>query len=261
MKIKNLALVIVPSLISLGANATTQPVFDVDGFERHTTYNSGPVSSATIASDSAHNLEVYLFSREIGGCTTANVYSSESGEYIASAYVDFLGGSHGKVRTVKASIPEEFLFTNKSLKVSCTNTQSERFYVHVNVPGAPIIDWQASVEPTGEFKYQYHSYPYHTSYTVSSTLNINNQNYYSGCRTIENRGVELGLFHGESGKGPFHSDVFTSTTAVDNSAIPQPVIQQTIECENAAAKTKAYKVWSLTDEASISLIYELIVVQ
>ena len=147
------------------------------------------------------------------------------------------------------------------MEVSCSNTQGENFNVRVNVPGAPIIDWQASAEPTGEFKHQYRGYSYHSSYVVSSTLNINNQSNYSGCTTTQNRGVELGLFHGQAGKWPFHSDVFTVTKAVDNSVNPQPVIQQTIECENAAGKTKAVKVWSLTDEGSISLIHDEIIVQ
>ena len=61
MKIKSLVLAIVPALISLGASAATQTIFDVDGFERQTEYSSGPVSSATIVGEYAHNLEVYLF--------------------------------------------------------------------------------------------------------------------------------------------------------------------------------------------------------
>ncbi|WDE13738.1 hypothetical protein [Thalassomonas haliotis] len=133
--------------------------------------------------------------------------------------------------------------------------------MHVLVPGAPVIDWQANVEPPGEFIHNSHSYGYHSAYHISSLLSVNNQNNAGFCYTEANRGVELGLFHGLPGKGQFHSDVFVVNDEIDNSGRPQPMIYQVIECENASGKTRAVKVWELVNEEGINLIRDEIIVK
>lgn len=262
MKKSKLVLALVSSLITLGANAAPQIIFDTDGFDRTTEYSSGPVASAIIASEYAHRLEVYLFRNQMeSDCTSANVYAFESGEYVATAHVGYVGGSDGRIRNVIAEIPEEFLQTNKVVEASCTNPEGEEFTVRVNAPGAPIVNWQASVEPTGEFVYQSHSYSYHSSYKVSSSLNINNQSVNAFCQSTQTRGVNLGLFHGKDGKGNFHSDVFITNKEVNNALSPQPVLHQSVECEGTGGKTKLIKVWDLTDENNIKLIHDELIVR
>jgi len=246
------------TLISLNAGAA-ETVFDTDGYERSTTFSSGPLHSAQIVSSSAHELEVYLYPRNLSdSCHSASVYTDDS--YIPNVMLDLVGGSRN-VRSVKAQIPEELLLDNKRVIVRCSDVENREYNVHVLVPGAPVIDWQARVEPAGEFVHNSHSYGYHSRYSVSSVLSVNNQHNTGFCHTVANREVELGLFHGLPGKGPFHSDVFVANEEVDNLAVPQPVVYQVIECENASGKTRAVKVWELVNEEGINLIHDEIIVK
>ncbi len=261
MKKSKLVLALVSTLITLGASASSKTVFDTDGFDRLTKYSSGPVSSAVIASEHAHQLEVYLFRDELGSdCASANVYDLHSGQNLAVGHIGYVGGSDGRIRNVLAEIPEEFLQTQKVLEAECTNAQGEEFSVRVNIPGAPIISWEAHVEPTGEFIYQNYSYSYHSSYKVTSRINVNNQSVNGFCQSTQTQGVALNLFHGNTGKGNFHSDVFTASKEVNNAVSPQPVLHQSIECAGTGGKTKLIKVWDLTDENSIQLMHDELIV-
>jgi len=253
-----LAMSSLPTTIALAA---TQNVYDYDGFERSTLYSSGPINSAQIVSSSAHELEIYLYPRNKGTtCHAANIYTAMNNKTITSATLDLVGGSNN-VKRLMAEISEEFLTTNKRVVVNCNDVQGEEYNVHINVPGAPLINWQMGIEPLGEFIYRSNSFSYHSAYKVNSHLSINNQNNNSFCYTVDNRGVELGLFHGRKGKGPFHSDIFMANANVDNSATPQPVVYQAIECENAVGKSKAVKIWELTNEHSINLIHDEVIIK
>ena len=257
MKKHNLLFALVSSIASLSASGA-EKIFDTDGFERTTNFSSGPIHSAQIVSQSAHQLELYLYPRNLTeSCHSAEVYAENS--YIPQVFVELVGGSRS-VSSVKAQIPEELLTENKRVIAHCRDEENKEYEVHVLVPGAPIIDWQASVEPSGEFIYRNNSYSYHSSYKVNSHLKVNNQESQGFCYTVSNRDVELGLFHGVPGKGPFHSDVFVSQSSIDNSAVPQPVIYQVIACENAAGKTRAVKVWELTNESGINLLHDEIII-
>ena len=261
MKKLSLLFIAMTSMTALAVSANTQNVYDYDGFERSTSFNSGPIHSAQIVSSFAHELEVYLYPRDIDDtCHYANIYTSMNNEHIISASVGLVGGSY-TVKRLIAPIPEEFLTKNKRVVVNCSDAQGQAYNIHIKVPGAPVINWQASIEPAGEFIYQSNSYSYHSAYKIKSNLNVNNQSNNSYCQTVINRDVELGLFHGHESKGPFHSDIFMANKEVDNSVNPQPVVYQVIECENAVGKTKAIKVWELTNEDSINLIHDEIIVQ
>lgn len=258
MKKQQVFFALVTSFSSLTVGAA-ETIYDTDGFERTTSFNSGPVHSAQIVSSSAHELEVYLYPRNLSdSCHSASVYTDDA--YIEQVMVDLVGGSRN-VRSVKAQIPEALLTENKRVIAYCSDGENQEYYVHVLVPGAPVIDWQASVEPKGEFIYNSHSYGYHSSYNISSLLTVNNQNNAGYCYTVANREVELGLFHGRQGIGPFHSDVFVTNEQVDNSAEPQPVIYQVIECVNPSGKTKAVKVWELVNEEGINLVHDEIIIK
>ncbi|CAM4302577.1 hypothetical protein [Pseudoalteromonas byunsanensis] len=246
---------------SASSLALPEQAFDTDGFERVTEYSYGPIASAIITSEFAHQLNVYLHPRNVGdSCQYGNIYTQSTGEHVAHADVSNVA-AQVFIQQAAADIPERHLVENKRLRVSCTSAAGEDYDVLVNIPGAPIVDWQISVEPKGEFVHRPNTYGYHSSYEVTSKLNINNQNNGSRCTTLSNRGVELGLFHGEGRFGPFHSDVFTTNLTVDNSRAGQPVLYQIIECENAAGKTMAVKVFTLTNPDSIYLLEEDVIVK
>jgi hypothetical protein len=255
MKKLNLLFVAISSTAAFTASAITN-VYDNDGFERSTSFNEGPLHSSQIISSTAHELEIYLYPRGINDtCSYANIYTSMDNEHIASVPVGLVGGSNS-VKRLMTAIPEEYLTENKRVVVSCNDALGKGYNIHIKAPGAPIINWQANIEPRGEFVYRSKSYSYHSAYQVHSNLNIDNQNNFAHCKTVNNRDVELGLFHGQEGKGPFHSDIFIANANIDNSIAPQPVVYQVIECENAVGKSRAIKVWELTNESVINLIHD-----
>ena len=129
MKKSKLVLALVSTLITLGASAAPKTIFDTDGFDRNTTYSSGPVSSATIASEYAHQLEVYLFRNARGtDCTSANVYTFNSGDYVATGHVGYVSGSDGRIRNVMAEIPEAFFTNEKSTRSELYKCSRRRIY-------------------------------------------------------------------------------------------------------------------------------------
>jgi hypothetical protein len=260
MKKQNIVLAVVSSLISLGASASAETVFDTDGFERYTEYKSGPISSSHIVSEYVHLLEVYLSPRSAASCSSASVYAIDSGEYISTAYVGFAGGSNGRIINAKAQISEENLLKNKVMEVNCTNEQGGDYNIRVNVPGAPVIEWQASVESTGEFVSPIRGFGYHSAFDFSSNINVNNQSNNSYCQSVQKNNLDIPLFNGQNGKGSFHSDVFVSQNSIDNSESPRPTFHQVIECRNAAGTTKAVKVWDLTNSNGIELIHDEIII-
>ncbi|GEK09817.1 hypothetical protein HUZ36_17755 [Pseudoalteromonas sp. McH1-7] len=250
------ALSLAAVFVSANSMALPSLAHDTDGFERVTEYTNGPVATAILASEFAHNLKVDLHPRGEGDfCSYANVYHHTTGEQIAHANVQGLSGSN-YVQQATATIPEQYLTANKRVEVSCTSASGEQYDVYVNVPGAPLVEWEINAQPAGEFVHRPNTYGYHSAYHVESRLSVDSQSNSGRCTTLSNRGVELGLFHGESGKGPFHSDVFMTDITVDNSQAGQPVLYQIIECENAAGKTLAVKVLSLTNPNSINVIHE-----
>ncbi|MBD1583758.1 hypothetical protein [Pseudoalteromonas sp. S16_S37] len=247
--------------ISNSSFALPNQAFDIDGFERVTEYNEGPIATSVITSEFAHELNVYLHPRSEGDyCSYANVYAHSTGEHIAHANISNVP-AQVSIQQATAQIPEQYLTENKKLRASCTTSKGEEYEVLVNIPGAPIIQWQVDVEPKGHFVHRPNTYGYHSAYKVNSHLRINNQSNDGRCTTLSNRGVELNLFHNEGRFGPFHSDVFLAHTTVDNSQAGQPVLYQMIECENAAGKTLAVKVFSLTNPNGIYLIEEDLIVK
>ncbi|WP_105170008.1 hypothetical protein [Pseudoalteromonas sp. T1lg23B] len=258
---KKLSLFAAALAASTGVLALPEQAFDTDGFERVTEYSYGPIASAIITSEFAHQLNVYLHPRNAGdSCQYGNIYAQSTGEHIAHADVSNVP-AQVLMQQATAEIPDQYLMENKRLRVSCTNSEGQDYDVLVNIPGAPVVDWQISVEPKGEFIHRPNTYGYHSVFEVTSKLNVNNQNNGSRCTTLSNRGVELGLFHGEGRVGPFHSDVFTTNIEVDNSQAGQPVLYQIIECENAVGKTMAVKVFTLTNPDSIYLLEEDVIVK
>ncbi|MEJ6475174.1 hypothetical protein [Pseudoalteromonas piscicida] len=255
------ALSLAATLASASSMALANQAHDIDGFERVTEYKNGPVATAILASEFAHNLKIDLHPRSEGdSCSYGNVYHHTSGVQIAHADVHPLSGQ-GFIQQATAEIPEQYLTENKRVEIACTSASGEQYDVYVNVPGAPIVQWELAAEPAGEFVHRPNTYGYHSAYQVQSHLSVNSQSNSGRCTTLSNRGVELGLFHGESGKGPFHSDVFMTDITVDNSQAGQPVLYQIIECENAAGKTLAVKVLSLTNPNSIYVVHEELVVK
>lgn len=261
---KTNALLLASTLFSGASFALAQNVEDTDGYERLTQYASGPVASATIISEYAHHLTVeLLLAQDTSYCDVANVYSNtggwnNNGEHVANTRVTIDTNNPSKL-TASVAIPEQFLSTNKKLRVSCYDAQGTDYKVQVNIPGAPDVDWQIDVTPKGEFVHQPYSFGYHSEYHVSSRLTVNNHNNQAYCSVVANRGVELGLFSGKESKGPFHSDVFTANKDVVN--VRQPVLYQILECENAAGKTLAVKVFSLTDPNGIYLLEDQLIVK
>ena len=203
-------------------------------------------------------MEVYLYPRTPSDSCYAAQMSGDATD-IPDVRVELLGSS-SNVHTVKAQIPEDLLTTNKRIVASCIDGENKRYDVHVLVPGVPKINWQASVEPRGEFIESSHSYSYHNRFHISSLLTVNNQHNGGRCYTVGNLGVELGLFHGRPDMGPFHSDVFVTNGERDNSVDVHPVVYQVIECENASGKTRAWKVWELFNEQGTDLIHDDIVI-
>ncbi|OHU84930.1 MULTISPECIES: hypothetical protein [Pseudoalteromonas] len=261
MKKLNVFTAVVALTASTGTLALPEQAFDTDGFERVTEYGYGPIASAIITSEFAHQLNVYLHPRNEGDtCQYGNVYAQSTEEHIAHAYISDVQASVA-IQQANAEIPEQYLQENKRLRVSCTNTQGEDYDVIVNIPGAPVVDWQISVEPKGGFIHRPNTYGYHSAYEVTSKISVNNQSNGSRCTTLSNRGVELGLFHNEGRVGPFHSDVFMTNITIDNYYAGQPVLYQIIECENAAGKTMAVKVFTLTNPDSIYLVDEDLIVK
>ncbi|KAF7773762.1 hypothetical protein PCIT_a0078 [Pseudoalteromonas citrea] len=262
---KTNALLLASTLFSGASFALAQNVADTDGYERSTQYSFGPVSSAAITSEFAHQLRVDLLLRdELSSCQFANVYSNtgggnNGGEYIVNPSFEIDPATPAKI-TVSADIPEQYLTNNKTMHVNCIDGEGVDYNVLVNIPGAPIVDWQIDVVPSGEFVHQPYSYGYHSAYSVTSRLTVNNQNNQAYCSTLSNRGVELGLFSGKEAKGPFHSDVFTVNKEVVNDT-RQPVLYQILQCENAAGKTLAVKVFSLTNPESIYLLEDQLIIK
>ncbi|WP_440053934.1 hypothetical protein ACSLBF_13795 [Pseudoalteromonas sp. T1lg65] len=261
MKKFNMALSLVAAFVCGGAMALPNQAFDTDGFERVTEYSQGPVATSIITSEFAHHLNVYLHPRANGdSCSYGNIYDHTTGQQIAHANVTRVP-AQVFIQQASADIPEEFLTNNKRLVVSCTTAEGEDYDVMVNVPGAPIVNWELKAEPRGEFVYRSQAYSYHSAYEVTSVLNVNNQGNGGSCKTLSNRGVELGLFHGKDGKGNFHSDVFSTNVTVDNSEATQPVIYQILECQNAAGKTMAVKVLTLTNPDEIYLMEDELIIK
>ena len=227
MKKQQIFFALVTSIASLTAGAR-ETVFDTDGYERTTVFSSGPVHSAQIVSSSARELEVYLYPRTLSdSCYAAQMWGDAT--QIPDVRVELLGSS-SNIRTVKAQIPEALLTANKRIVARCLDGENQMYDVHVLVPGVPDINWQASVEPRGEFIESSHSYSYHSSYHISSLLTVNNQHNGGNCYTVGNQGVELGLFHGRPGMGPFHSDVFVTNKEVDNSVLVLTVFHHFGRC-------------------------------
>ncbi|MCG9761102.1 MULTISPECIES: hypothetical protein [Pseudoalteromonas] len=261
MKKLGFALSFAAMLVSASSVALSNQAHDIDGFERVTEYANGPIATAVLASEFAHNLKVDLYPRGEGDfCSYANVYHHTSGEQIAHADVQLLSSNTSVLQAV-ADIPEQYLTDNKRVEVACTSAAGEQYDVYVNVPGAPLVQWDISAQPAGEFVHRPNTYGYHSAYRVKSHLNVDSQSNGGRCSTLSNRGVELGLFHGENGKGPFHSDIFTTDITVDNSQAGKQVLYQIIECENAAGKTLAVKVLSLTNPTGIYIVHEELVVK
>ncbi|TQF69809.1 hypothetical protein [Pseudoalteromonas luteoviolacea] len=237
-------------LPSLNVLALDQNIADVDGFERVTNYAYGPVQSALITSDRAHKLTINVQLRnEQNVCDFANVYSNKTNAHLS--YVNIVADTQSNTMLLlDADLNDESsLLDSKSVHINCRDESGIGYNVFLNIPGAPIVDWQISLEPAGEFIYQPYSFGYHSAYSIKSKITVNNQNTQSYCTTLANRGVSLGLFNGEDRKGPFHSDVFIKNEVVMNPA--QPVLYQIIECENAAGKTMVVKVFNLTNPTLI----------
>ncbi|KZN38912.1 hypothetical protein [Pseudoalteromonas luteoviolacea] len=226
--------------------AVEQSIVDVDGFERVTNYAYGPVQSAIIVSERAHKLSLHVNLRDAqSDCGFANVYSIKTYSHLSTLNITKDVDDANSLILETELNDESALLDSKTVHINCTDAQGSNYTVQVNIPGAPVVDWQISLEPAGEFVYQPYSFGYHSAYKIKSLLRVNNQNTQSYCTTLANRGVSLGLFNGEDKKGPFHSDVFVKNEVVVNDA--QPVLYQIIECENAAGKTMAVKVFNLTN--------------
>ncbi|TMP44651.1 hypothetical protein CWB96_16255 [Pseudoalteromonas citrea] len=261
MKKTNVTVALFAALSATSSFASITNIYDIDGYERVTRYANGPIASSVITSELAHNLNVYLHSStRTNGCNYANVYTEIEGTFVAHAHVTDVDSRYG-IKQATALIPDEYVAVNKRLVASCDGENGEQYNVHAKVPAAPIIDWNMTVEPEvdSEFVRQTNSYSYHSAYKVQSTLRVENQSTDSYCQTVTDRGVYLGLFNGQGGASKFNSNVFFATKSVDNTQNTQPVVYQTVECQNAAGRTKAVKVFSLTDSAGIELIEEHII--
>ena len=260
MKICNIALVALSVASVSQSFASTKNVFDVDGYDRYTEYAQGPVSASMIANDYAHYLDVYLHpSATKNDCYSAEVQTENTGEFITSASLRTVD-QHGRIHQARTTIPDEYVAVNKKLIVTCDDTAGEEYNIHVKVPSAPKIHWNIAVEPTenSKFIHQSQSFGYHTEYKVDSTLRIENQTTDSFCQTTSQFSVDLGLFNGAGGADKFNSNVFLANKVVNNTENPKPVLVQSVECQNSAGKTVARKIFDLTDEASIELLYDII---
>lgn len=260
MSMSKLSIALGSVLTSLNVFAVAQNIADEDGFERVTHYDMGPVSSAMITSEHAHKLTLNVQLRdELSVCNHANVYSNETHTNLANLSVSV--DTHSIMNlTLEADLHDEnVLQDSKTVHISCIDAHGDDYNVLVNVPGAPIVDWQVTLAPEGKFIYIPYSYGYHSAYRINSLLKVNNQNTQSYCTTVANRGVSLGLFHGEDRKGPFHSDVFVKNEVITNPA--HQVLYQIIECENAAGKTMVVKVFNLTNPNKIHLWEDQVIVK
>ncbi|MDK1287099.1 hypothetical protein [Pseudoalteromonas umbrosa] len=260
MSLSKLSIVFCTLLTSLNAAALAQNIADEDGFERLTHYIDGPVSHVLITSEHAHKLTLNVQLRdEFSRCYNANVYSNETHNNLANLSLSVDVDSTQSL-TLEADLNDEnALQASKTVHINCLDGDGIDYNVLVNVPGAPIVDWQVTLEPEGKFIYQPYSYGYHSAYRIRSSLSVNNQNTQSYCSTVANRGVSLGLFHGEDRKGPFHSDVFIKNDVLTNPA--HQVLYQIIECENAAGKTMVVKVFNLTNPNIIHLWEDQVIVK
>ncbi|KZW99881.1 hypothetical protein JL49_14735 [Pseudoalteromonas luteoviolacea] len=252
MKMFKLGTFAAAMLTSVSAVAAPINIADTNGYDRHTVYADGPVSRVVITSEFAHNFSADIELRDGARCEYGNLYSNVDSSHIVNAAVQPDANIVGQATIgINNGIPEERLTDSKLLKLGCYDADNTWYHVLVNVPGAPIVNWDITVEPAGEFVNQPYSFGYHSAYRVKSTLNVDNQNRsQSYCHTVANRGVSLGLFHGEDTSNVFHADVFTQDKVYTNDTA-QPVLYQIIECENAAGKTMAVKVFNLTDPNGI----------
>jgi len=252
MKMKCLTLAVL-SILSSSASASITNIYDTDGNNRHTVQSRGPISSFATSSNNARELMVYVYRKNAySSCSDGQVYESNSGQYITSVQIKPAGVTP-VVDVISAPLPEESLNKNKVLKLTCTDEQGDEYNIRHNLPSVPQINWQATVDSVGDFINQSQSYSYHDKIQYRGNININNQTTDAYCYSDADRGQPLALFHDESGKGNFHSDVFVSNRTVENTA---PVLFQSITCENPMGSTRVLKVWELTDENSINLITE-----
>ncbi|TMO78234.1 hypothetical protein [Pseudoalteromonas aurantia] len=146
------------------------------------------------------------------------------------------------------------------MSVNCIDDEGVDDYVLITMFGAPWVDYGIDDLPNGERVHPPYSYGYHSAYTVTSRLTVNNQNNQAYYATLFNRDVELGLFSWKGAKRPFHSDVFTINKAVVNET-RQPVLYHTFLCEDAAGKTLAVEVFSLTNPESIYLLEDQLIIK
>ncbi|TMO56276.1 hypothetical protein [Pseudoalteromonas aurantia] len=258
MKVCNFAVVALSLATITQSFASSKNVFDIDGYDRYTTYAEGPVSSSVIASDYAHYLDVYLHpSATTNKCYSAEVQTENTGELITFASIRTVD-QHGRIHQVLTTIPDEYVAINKKLVVTCDDDSGDEYKIHVKIPSAPKIHWVLTVEPTENSQYiqPHQSFGYHTEYKANSTLRIENQTTDSFCQTTSKFSPDLGLFNGVGGADKFNSNVFMTNKVVDNGANPKPVLIQSVECQNSAGKTVARKIFDLTDEAAIELIHD-----
>ncbi|MDK1286637.1 hypothetical protein [Pseudoalteromonas umbrosa] len=239
-------------LTAVSAVAAPINVADTNGYDRHTVYSYGPVSRVVITSEFAHNFSADVELRDGARCDNGNLYSNVDSSHVVNVGIqaDATNANAATIGVTNA-IAEDKLTHNKTLHLSCYDADNTWYNVLVNVPSAPIVDWDITVEPAGDFVNQPYSFGYHSAFRVKSTLNVNNQNKsQSYCYTVANRGLSLGLFHGSDTSNTFHSDVFTQDKVYTNDTA-QPVLYQIVQCENAAGKTMAVKVFNLTDPNGI----------
>ncbi len=246
------------SFLSINAFANTSNIYDTDGTNRQSNLSTGPVSSLITASSAARELTVYVHRENINSsCHHGTVYDQNSGETITSVNIAS-AGAMPLIDKVDALLPDSALNTVKVLKLTCTDENNDTFAIHHKIPAAPQITWNATVEPTGEFVYQNQSYNYHNEIRYSGIINVNNQTTEGYCYSSADRGVPLYLFHGNNGKGDFHSDVFVADRTFTNTA---PVLYQSVTCVNPAGRTRILKVWELTEENEINLIVDELIIR
>ena len=262
---KTLLSIAVLSVASTSAMANTY-VFDQDGAARDTNYAQGPITTVRTDAASAHNINAYIFPKDATiTCDTAALFNDQTGEYIAVVNVhgaDIRGTT--KVAEFSFAGDNQVFQANKTVELRCADNNGEQFLVHHKVPGAPLINWTASVSAagpwTGPQPCGLRCNPGHGSYSAlqfQGSMNVTNNAPDGVCYT-ERDDLAVGLFHGGEYRANFHSDVFSASKYA--TTYNPPVVFEKVTCQNSAAKTTALKVWQITGD-SIELVEDTFWIQ
>lgn len=231
-------------------------VYDTDGKYRSSTYNGSFIERITTTSDSARELQFYLYPSNdfTGSCVSANAYDIETGAHISNAPIQSLSDTTNAL-VVNLPIDEAYLQKDKIIAMHCYNNSGDTVEVQHKVPGAPSIEWTSSLQGNGPWtSTDYCEGPdcpqgsgSYESLSYSTTLQVDNHTSQARCYTEQDAELDIPLLNGKDHRKDFYRDTFITPTTQISQYSP-PVIVQSISCVHSGGTTKALQVWDVTNE-------------